>query len=393
MNFDNITKLKLIYFFKSLFFFSPILTLFYFSRSLNTFQVVSLEAILIISVLVFEIPTGILADKIGRKFCLNLLIFFYIIGNVWTIFAFSYIEFFIIEILFGIGIAFGSGAIEALVYDSLKYQGKEKQMSKVWGSINSYMLIASIIAVTIGGYIARSHNPKTFVILLWFYTFGAIIAFVISFFITESKHTREIKKETPLVLFKESTLHILKNKSLRRIIYLSLFTIPFTYIIMFLFQPYFLIAKVPNMFFGVAMAAGMILGALLMKYAYKIEEILGMKKTIFLATILPGLFYLAMAFVIGPAMSFIWYVLLKGVSSLRDPLFSQYQNDHIQSHNRATVLSVISMITAVYLAIMRLVIGKIANSNLILSFIVMGGIIVLGSILFRIDEKSIRVSL
>jgi len=393
MNFDNITKLKLIYFFKSLFFFSPIITLFYFSRGLDTFQVVSLEAILIISVLVSEIPTGIFADKIGRKFCLTLLILFYIIGNVWTIFAFSYIEFFIIEILFGIGIAFGSGSIEALVYDSLKDQGKEKQMSKVWGSINSYMLIASVIAVTIGGYIARSHNPKTFVILLWLYTFGAIIAFVISFFITESRHTREIEKETPLVLFKESTLYILKNKPLRRIIYLSLFTIPFIHIIMFLFQPYFLIAKVPNTFFGVAMAAGMILGALLMKYAYKIEEIFGMKKTIFLATILPGLLYLAMAFVIGPAMSFIWYVLLKGVSSLRDPLFSQYQNDHIQSHSRATVLSVISMITAVYLAIMRLVIGKIANSNLILSFIVMGGIIVFGSVLFRIDEKCIKVSL
>jgi len=393
MNFDNITKLKLIYFFKSLFFFSPILTLFYFSRSLDTFQVVSLEAVLIISVLVSEIPTGIFADKIGRKFCLISLILFYIVGNVWTIFAFSYIEFLIIEILFGIGIAFGSGAIEALVYDSLKCKGKEKQMSKIWGSINSYMLIASVIAVTIGGYIARSHNPKTFVILLWLYTFGAVIALFISFFITESKHKKEIEKQTALILFKESTLHILKNKSLRKIIYLSLFTIPFTHIIMFLFQPYFLIAKVPNMFFGIAMAIGMILGALLMKYAYRIEEIFGMKKTIFFATILPGLLYLAMAFVIGPVMSFIWYVLLRGISSLRDPLFSQYQNDHIQSHNRATVLSVISMITAVYLAIMRLVIGKIANNNLLLSFIIMGGIIVFGSILFRIDERSIRVSL
>jgi len=79
MNFDNIAKLKLIYFFKSLFFFSPIITLFYFSRGLDTFQVVSLEAILIISVLFFEIPTGILADKIGRKFCLTLLILLYII--------------------------------------------------------------------------------------------------------------------------------------------------------------------------------------------------------------------------------------------------------------------------------------------------------------------------
>ncbi len=389
---NNITKLKLIYFFKSLFFISPILTLFYFSRGLNTFQVVSLEAALIIAVLFSEVPTGIIADKIGRKLSLSTLILLFIIGNIWTIFALSYTEFILIEILFGIGIAFGSGAVEALVYDSLKYEKREKEMSKVWGSINAYSLIARVIAVTIGGYLARSHNPKTFVLLLWLFTIGAIISFIISLFIEEKKHQKEIKEVSPLILFKESTLHVLRNKSLRKIIYLSLFTIPFIHVIMFLFQPYFLVAKVPNAIWGVAMAIGTLLGALLMKYAYKIEERIGMKKTIFLTTIFPGLLYLAMAFIIGPVMSFIWYILLKGISSIRDPLFSQYMNDHIESHNRATVLSVISMIIAVYLAIMRLVLGKIANDNLITSFIVMGVIIVIGAILFRIDERHIRVS-
>ena len=345
---NNITKLKWIYFFKSLYFFSPIITLFYFSRSLNTFQVVSLEAILIIAVLFSEVPTGIIADKIGRKFSLSLLILLYIIGNIWTIFAFSYTQFIIIEILFGIGIAFGSGAIEALVYDTLKYQKKEKEMSKVWGSINSYSLIASVIAVIIGGYIARSHDPKYFVLLIWLFTLGAIIAFIISLSIKERKHQKEAKEVSPLILFKESTKHIFGNKSLRKIIYLSLFTLPFTHVIIFLFQPYFLVAGVPNAIWGVAMALGTLLGALLMKYAYRIERKIGMKKTIFLTTIFPGLLYLIMAFIIGPVMSLIWYILLKGISNLRDPLFSQYQNDHINSHNRATVLSIISMCTSFY---------------------------------------------
>ena len=251
-------------------------------------------------------------------------------------------------------------------------------------------LIATVIAVTIGGYIARSHEPKTFVLLLWLFTFGAIISFIISLFIKEKKHQKEIKEVSPFILFKESTGHILKNRSLRKIIYLSLVTIPFTHILMFLFQPYFLDAGVPNAIWGVAIAAGTILGALLMKYAYKIEEKIGMKKTIFLATIFPGLLYLAMAFIIGPAISFIWYIFLLGISCLRDPLFSQYQNDHIESHNRATVLSIISMIISVYLIIMRLILGKIANENLILSFIVMGGMIVLGAVFFRIDERHIK---
>jgi len=92
-------------------------------------------------------------------------------------------------------------------------------------------------------------------------------------------------------------------------------------------------------------------------------------------------------------MSFVWYVLHRGSINLRQPLFSQYQNDHIESHNRATVLSIISMITSFYLVIMRLVLGKIANFDLLLSFIIMGGIIISGAIFFRIDERHIKVKI
>lgn len=389
---DNITKIKWIYFFKSLYFFLPIITIFYFSRGLDTFQVVSLEAALIIAVLFSEVPTGIIADKIGRKKALSLFILLYIIGNIWTIFASSYFQFIIIEILFGIGIAFGSGSVEALVYDSLKEQKKEKEMSKVWGSITYYSLIAMVISVAVGGYIARNQEPQTFTLLLWLFTFGSIIAFILSLFVKEKKHQKEINEVSPFILFKQSTRHIFKNKSLRRIVYLYVFTMPFTHVIAFLFQPYFLVAGVPPSIWGVIMAVGILLSALLVKYAYKIETKFGMKKTIFLTTILPGLCYLLMAFFIGPIMSFSWYILHKGISNLRYPLFSQYQNDHIDSKNRATVLSIISMCTAIYLAVMRLVLGKIANENLILSFIVMGGLIIVGAVAFRIDEKHIKIA-
>mgnify|MGYP003986467559 FL=1 len=151
-------------------------------------------------------------------------------------------------------------------------------------------------------------------------------------------------------------------------------------------------ANVNNALFGVAMAIGSVLGFFLMKYAYKIERRFGVSKTMFVATILPGLLYLVMAFFIGPWLSFTWYVLQKGFMKIRWPLFSQYQNTHIKSYNRATVLSVISMIVSLYLGIMRLVLGKIANYDLITSFVVMGVIIVVGAIAFRINEGHVNGS-
>ena len=99
----------------------------------------------------------------------------------------------------------GEETIEGCL-NSLKYQKREKEMSKIWGSINSYSLIAIVIAITTGGYLARSHDPNTFVLLIWLFTFGAIIAFIISLFVTERKHQKKIKEVSPLILFKESTV-------------------------------------------------------------------------------------------------------------------------------------------------------------------------------------------
>ena len=388
MKFDNITKIKLIFFLSSLYFF-PIITLFYFSRGLNTFQAVSLEGFLIMAVLISEIPTGIIADRIGRKHAITILLGLFIIGNVITIYAQTYSLFIIVQFIFGIGIAFGSGAIEALVYDSLASFGKEKEMSKVWGSINFYGLVAMIIAAIIGGYIARNHDPKLFVMLIWLFVIFSSFAFIMSFFVKEKYPKKELTKENPLILFKESTRSILKNKSLKKIIYLTVMTQPFVFILLFLFQPYFLIAKVNNSIYGIAVALGLIFGAILIKYAYKIEKQIGMKKTIFLTTILPGLLYFAMVFLIGPIISVAWYILMQGFMKIREPLFSQYQNDHINSYNRATVLSIISMITSFYLVIMRFAIGAISNHNLLLGFIIMGLIITISSVIFRIDETSL----
>ena len=50
------------------------------------------------------------------------------------------------------------------------------------------------------------------------------------------------------------------------------------------------------------------------------------------------------------------------------------------------------MIVSLYLGIMRLVLGKIANYDLITSFVVMGVIIVVGAIAFRINEGHVNGS-
>jgi len=261
-------------------------------------------------------------------------------------------------------------------------------MSKVWGSIQSYSMIAGVFATTIGGFIARNQTESTFVLLLWLYIIGSFISLSISLFVKEREHEKEIRRRNnPTVLFKDSAKIIWHNKSLRRIVYLSVVSISFTHILLFTFQPYFLEAGVNKAFYGVAMALGTLLGAYFIRNIHKLEKRFGVKKALLFSTLLPGFLYICFAFIIGSVFSLLFFVLLKGSMDMKNPLLSQYQNNHIQSYNRATTLSIISVISSAYLFIMRIVIGKVANNNLSLAYLILGIIIIVGSLVFRIDEK------
>ena len=387
MSLNNISKLKFIYFFKSLNFFAPILALFYLARGLSTFQLLSLEVILTITLFLAEIPTGIIADKIKRKYSVTLVILLYLIGNILTIYSQTYILFVVVQVIFGIALAFGSGAIEALVYDSLKSEKKEKEMNKHWGAINSQFLFAGMISALIGGWLTQSQNMDSFILAFWLYSIGAFIALIASFSIKEPKHYKKIEHDNPIIIFKKALKSIITNSNLRKIILVSVLTVPFPHILKMLFQPYFNISGVQPILFGVAVSVAMLGGALLSRNAYKIENKFGINKTIFIMNLLPAIIYIIMSLTTTGITSFIFYVVIVSLAQMRNPLFSQYQNDHIESKNRATALSIISMFHAIYFIVSQLIIGKIADYNLLYSFMFMGIIILANTLLFRVNNK------
>ncbi|MBI5356482.1 hypothetical protein HZB78_02615 [Candidatus Collierbacteria bacterium] len=141
---------------------------------------------------------------------------------------------------------------------------------------------------------------------------------------------------------------------------------------------------------GIDIGTGGIAAALFSKYAYKIEKIFGAEKGMLLATSLPGLLYIAMALFIHPVVAAILFVFNFGFMSLQDPLFADYYNIHIKSDVRATVLSTINMFSSIYIALMGLAIGWIAGFSVLYAFLFMGVIVLLGSTIFRINERHVQ---
>ena len=117
------------------------------------------------------------------------------------------------------------------------------------------------------------------------------------------------------------------------------------------------------------------------------------EKGIFLTTLIPALLYFFMSAIYHPILSFIFVCLIYLPLGLQDPLFTEYQNKHISDENRATMISLISMLNNIYIATMGLIIGYLADTSLNLAFLCIGGIIFLASFMFRINNTHIQKSI
>lgn len=122
-------------------------------RILTLGQMALLEAVATGLTLVLELPTGALADLWGRKASAGLGLILQGVGNVISGFSHEPLQFVVGYGITCIGVALWSGASDALLYDSLKESGQEKQFAKV-SSTNSMMFQAGIVlASLLGGYL------------------------------------------------------------------------------------------------------------------------------------------------------------------------------------------------------------------------------------------------
>ena len=118
-------------------------------------------------IFLFEVPTGIFADKFSRKKSIIAGTGVLFIGTVMMIFSKGFMMFAVIFALTGIGVTFMTGSVEALIYDALKHQKKTHLMKSAIGNYGFSSLMGKFVAPVIGAYIARDLIPFQFSILIY----------------------------------------------------------------------------------------------------------------------------------------------------------------------------------------------------------------------------------
>ena len=169
---------------------------------MNAFQVGSLLAVWQVLIVVFEIPTGVIADKFGRKYSLS-------IGKAVRLFCYPMWLFFpnylglLAGLLFlSLGDALISGALEAYSYDELP----DKQS---FNKLRQRTVAIHLAAFTTAGLISYILNADYHLILITSILMSAI-GFVASFLLPTDKIHQSHKY---LTLLKDSKLEIKKNSN------------------------------------------------------------------------------------------------------------------------------------------------------------------------------------
>ncbi len=138
-------------FFKNLKFFESFILLFFLGKGLNYMDIGFLYSIRELTVFVFEIPSGVIADAVGRRRILIFSFAAYILSFLIFYFSDVFIAFGVAMLIYALADAFRSGVHKAMIYNYLQRKGWEDKMAAYYGNTRSWSQKGSALSALTAG--------------------------------------------------------------------------------------------------------------------------------------------------------------------------------------------------------------------------------------------------
>ena len=343
-------------------------------------QILFLQSWFMLSMFLLEVPTGVIADKFGRKTSLALGAGINAISAIVYGLTPNFYVFMLGEFLFALSITLVSGADKALIYDTLKKTKETKKSTKIFSNYAIYAALGYMIAGPVGSIIAK-YYPLNYPMLLTAIPFG--IACLIMFLVKEPKTKQKLDEAKQFRMAINGVKYLIKHSKLRSLAINNALFMLSVYYLFWIWQPTAKLAQIDIIYFGFIVTGMNLTGMLFMKKIDWFQKKIGSKKALLTLSIMPGFFFIIMAITKNPIIIVLSIFLIMGARQSRRPLMSSYMQKYIQSHNRATVNSAISMSATILIIISNLFMGVLIDYSLNITLIIIGTF----SILFNIFSK------
>ncbi len=361
--------------------------LFFALNYVSAYQIGLIEAVSFGIGWLLEIPSGAIADLIGKKKTLQLALFMQTFGSILFLLAF------ISPWLLAIGniiiissFAFTSGSAEALAYDSMVEKGKEQHYDMVAGRVGTLVQITFVITALVGGILWRYSEFLPWMATILIFS----LATIISFWLKEPevdtyKFSWKQFKEQSIIGFSQLALPGIKPYLL------ILFTIAATY--------YMWSTGIIRIFMGADfgydgetlsyLISGAALVSAVLSYNFdKIKNWIGNGGGLFLLAVLSLMGWLLAGFGGGLFLGLVAIVLITVAGDLSHPWRSTIINKHVPSKYRATTISTLQFMVQLPYVLAAMFFGMLVENQYQHYFYYAAGLLLAGALVLSYGAKA-----
>jgi hypothetical protein len=344
----------------------PVIVPFYKSCGLTVTQFLTVQAVYSVAALAFEIPSGYLADALGRKRALVLGAAFFPAGLAVYALSSGFWPFCLAEALLALSASLRSGTDSALVYDTLVQLGLEPEYKRVEGRARFFERLGTGVSSVAGGLLALASLRLP----LYVNAATATLLLVVALRFEEPARTQR-RAHNPFGDMSRIAIRALKDRGILLLaLYQALFLCSGIMGIWLAFL-YYGALRLSTVWYGLSFFVFQLLAGLCSDRAYVVERVVGRGR------LFPLLLLLGPSFALLGAFESFWLIPLIWLNAvfwgLSTPLVLDALNKLVDSEIRATVLSVTNMVGRLFAVICFPIFGQIVDrGSLSTAFVALG---------------------
>lgn len=330
-------------------------------RGISLAQIGVMEALFLVAVTLLEIPTGAIADRWGRSFSMMLGSIAFVVAITLFGLATSYVLMLAVFIFWSLVVTLSSGADSALLYDTLKALGRENNYVKHAGRGEAALWLGAGLATLIGAPVA-AFTSMQFTVLIG--VVPAAAAALVAWSMIEPPRSTDPSDAASsyLATVRAALRTVWRQPAVRQVLFFTAIIFAGLQAAVYLTQPLLLRHGVEiGVTFSLLQMPMLVAGIVGALVAFRVLARVGESKS-FLVLLVAGIAaYTALALVdVLAAVGFLVLVGLMRSAAL--PITTGYINRRIPSGQRATVLSLQSLVVSMVAAPLVVGIGAMADN-------------------------------
>ena len=326
----------------------PILVLMYQDKGVTLGDFFLIQGLMYLFTFLTEIPTGYIGDIFSRKQTVIIGFLMWAFGHFLWVIASGFWTLLSGQLFFSLAVSLVSGTIEAYLYDLLKKRHKEASFHHKFSKMETIKNIAAVIATFCGAFLYRYTTANATIMASIFCIMVGIVIMLLLPDVPESKRIVP-KGKSKWQDIMDISKFAMKHPEIKWLIMFPAVCGPLTFLFLWGLQPVMITQNVPVVMFGFIFGSESLMRAFWASISGKLLEKFNLSGVIriLLFTLVIAAFASCIAVYVPAWFVYVCLALMvigSATYPFSDIAVSVLINHRIQSDERATVLSVKSML-------------------------------------------------